>query len=71
MPRDPYQAVKMHQDIRSKRSLGMHACCWMLTDEPPMEPIEKLAEAAKLKGLPDSEFTVLSAIGATLRVKPE
>lgn len=35
---DPADAVKVHQDVRSRRSVGVHCCTWSLTDEPLDEP---------------------------------
>ncbi|KAL7008026.1 Protein-lysine N-methyltransferase efm4 [Cystobasidiomycetes sp. EMM_F5] len=65
---NPEDSVEIHSDIRSRRSVGIHWGTWQLTDERVMEPPERLAAAAKAKGLGADEFTTLEAIGATLRV---
>lgn len=44
---DPADAVKVHVDVRSKRSVGVHCCTWSLTDEPLDEPPKLLARAGK------------------------
>lgn len=46
---DPFDAVKVHQDVGSKRSVGVHCCTWSLTDEPLDEP-PKLLVRARLPG---------------------
>lgn len=61
----PEDAIVIHQHVKSKRSLGIHWGAWALTDEPVTEPPIRLAKAAKAAGLPEGEFGVLDAIGAT------
>lgn len=55
---NPAEAVKMHQDLRSRYSVGMHWGTFILTDEPLDEPPVKLAEALRLAEIPPSEFEV-------------
>ena len=53
-------------DLKSKKSLGMHWGTFILTDEPVLQPREKLDEAKQIKGVPKEEFTAPN-IGETLR----
>ena len=65
---NPPEAVKMHRDLRSEQSLGMHWGTFKLTDEPMGEPPLYLARALKEAAVPAEEFQVLK-IGET-RVFP-
>lgn len=62
----PEDAIEVHQDVRSKFSIGMHWGTFVLTDEPVNEPPERLREAAKQKGMREDEFITV-AIGGTVR----
>ncbi len=55
----PEESVKVHQDIRASKSVGIHWGTFMLTDEPLDEPPERLARAAEKAGLDQDEFIVL------------
>ena len=55
----PEDAVEMHVDVRSRRSVGMHWGTFPLTDEPLLEPVERLQEAVKRKGLRSDEFVAI------------
>ncbi len=61
------EAVKIHRDIRAKRSLGVHWGTFELTDEALDEPPRSLAREARDAGLKDDEFFVL-AVGETRRI---
>ncbi len=63
------EAVKIHQDVATKRSLGIHWGTFELTDEPLDEPPRSLAREASAAGLGEEEFFVL-AIGETRRIAP-
>lgn len=63
---DPQEAMQIHQDLRSKRSIGVHWGTFELTDEAIDEPPRELARAAAAAGLAPDAFTVM-AIGQTLR----
>lgn len=65
---NPEEAVLMHQDVKSKLSIGMHWGTFQLTAEPIMEPVERLQKALQEAKLEEDEFITL-AIGETLRVK--
>lgn len=41
----PEEAVRIHQEIASRHSLGMHWGTFQLTSEPMLEPPQRLAEA--------------------------
>lgn len=62
---DPAEAVRIHQDLGSKQSLGIHWGAFELTDEPLDEPPRALREALRKAGLRNDAFTVIPH-GATL-----
>ena len=43
---NPEEAVMIHKDIQSKRSLGIHWGTFKLTHEPFLEPPQKLKKLA-------------------------
>eukprot|EP01133_Synstelium_polycarpum_P017871 gene17871-21310_t len=57
---DPKQAVQIHKDIKSRKSIGMHFGTFILTDEPLLEPISLLAEEAEKAGLAQSHAVIAS-----------
>jgi N-acyl-phosphatidylethanolamine-hydrolysing phospholipase D len=59
MHADPGDAVKIHQDLHARHSVGMHWGTFVLTDEPLDEPPAKLAEARKAAGIAPDEFFVM------------
>jgi L-ascorbate metabolism protein UlaG (beta-lactamase superfamily) len=56
---DPEQSVKIHRDVRAKKSIGIHWGTFELTDESLDEPPKKLAEEMKKAGAPEGEFVAL------------
>ena len=56
---DPFEAVKIHEDVRSRRSIGCHWGTFRLTEEPWNEPPELLQRALAERGLTDKDFGVL------------
>ncbi|MDO6687203.1 MULTISPECIES: MBL fold metallo-hydrolase [unclassified Agarivorans] len=60
------EAIMIHNDVRSKLSIGMHWGTYPLTAEPVMEPAEQLIELSEQTK--QGEF-VSMAIGETLRLK--
>jgi N-acyl-phosphatidylethanolamine-hydrolysing phospholipase D len=56
---DPAQAVKIHQDLGARYSVGIHWGAFELTDEPLDEPPLKLAEARTAAGIPEDRFFVM------------
>jgi N-acyl-phosphatidylethanolamine-hydrolysing phospholipase D len=63
----PEDAVRVHEDIQSKRSIGMHWGTWVLTDEEVTEPPRRLKAAMENRGHDPKEFDVCK-IGETVRV---
>ncbi len=55
----PEEAVKIHQDIGARTSVGMHWGTFRLTVEPMDEPPQRLAKAREAAGLKVAEFTVM------------
>jgi len=55
---DPEDAVKIHLDVQSVKSVGVHWGTFLLGDDPCLEPPVKLAEATREKGLNESQFFV-------------
>jgi len=64
---DPTEAVQIHQDVRSQRSLGVHWGTFDLGDEPTDQAPQDLALARQAKGLEPEAFKVL-AVGQTWRL---
>ena len=65
---NPDEAVQIHQDVQSRFSVGMHWGTFLnLTDEPLLEPSQRLKEVLTEKKLsPESFITVKH--GQTLRL---
>ncbi|KAF8941190.1 hypothetical protein BGZ58_001471 [Dissophora ornata] len=63
----PEDAVRLHEDIRSKRSVGMHWGTWVLTDEDVTEPPKRLEAEMKNRGHDPATFNTVQ-IGETLVV---
>jgi L-ascorbate metabolism protein UlaG (beta-lactamase superfamily) len=61
---NPAEAVRVHRDVRSRLSVGMHWGTIQLTDEGRDDPPRALAEARKADGVPSSEFLVLQPGGS-------
>ncbi|CAF4597357.1 unnamed protein product, partial [Rotaria sp. Silwood2] len=55
----PDEAVQIHIDVRSKKSIGIHWGTWALANEYFMEPPKKLAHAVQSKLLNSSSFIVV------------
>jgi N-acyl-phosphatidylethanolamine-hydrolysing phospholipase D len=64
---NPAEAVQIHQDLRAKRSVGVHWGTFELTDEPLDQPPTDLAAARAAKGLAEADFSVM-AIGETRKL---
>ncbi|KAF8989704.1 beta-lactamase superfamily domain-containing protein [Cyathus striatus] len=61
----PQDSVRLFQDIRAKRALGMHWGTWILTSEDPLEPPKRLREECQRAGIEENAFNVCD-IGQTL-----
>lgn len=55
----PEEAVQVHVDVASKKSVAIHWGTFMLTDEPLDEPPKRLKEALRTEGLSPDEFVAL------------
>jgi N-acyl-phosphatidylethanolamine-hydrolysing phospholipase D len=64
---DPEQTVRIHRDIRARRSLGIHWGTFELADDALDEAPRALAAARKAAGLSQQEFFVLR-VGETRRM---
>ncbi|MBF8176180.1 MBL fold metallo-hydrolase [Herminiimonas contaminans] len=56
---DPGEAVKIHQNVHAKRSIGIHWGTFELTDEALDEPPKALAEELKKAHIPAADFVAL------------
>lgn len=55
---EPTEAVKIHRDLQSRQSVAMHWGTFQLTEEPPDQPPQKLAEALRDSGMSADGFWV-------------
>lgn len=62
---NPREAVRIHQDLNAKRSIGIHWGTFDLSDEPLDQPPRDLAAARRTLGVTDNAFGVI-AIGETV-----
>jgi N-acyl-phosphatidylethanolamine-hydrolysing phospholipase D len=60
--------VRIHQDVRSRFSLGVHWGTFRLCDDPVEAPMDGLPAARRQRGVPDEAF-VLFALGETRVLK--
>ncbi|RKP18626.1 hypothetical protein ROZALSC1DRAFT_29705 [Rozella allomycis CSF55] len=58
----PEDSVCLHQDIKSKKSIGMHYGTFVLTDEPVEEPPVRLKSSMVEKGLDPKEFECIKIV---------
>ena len=56
---DPFEAVQIHLDVRSRQSVACHWGTFPMTDEPLNEPPAALQQAMSARGLPPEQFRVL------------
>ncbi|CAK7227491.1 hypothetical protein SCUCBS95973_006563 [Sporothrix curviconia] len=63
MHADPLDAVDIFQDTRCRRAMGIHWGTWALTTEPVLEPPQKLKEALRRRGLPETGVFDVCEIG--------
>ena len=56
---DPEEALRIHTEVGSRRSISIHCCTFCLTDEELDEPPRRLEEALAAQGLPGSAFVTL------------
>lgn len=55
---NPADAVRAHQDLKARKSLGIHFGTWQLTDEGFQKPTEDLARALAESGISTEDFLV-------------
>ena len=65
---DADEAVRIHQDLRSKKSLGIHWGTFELTDEALDEPPQSLARARSKAKVAEEDFFLL-ALGQTRKLQ--
>jgi L-ascorbate metabolism protein UlaG (beta-lactamase superfamily) len=54
----PEDAVRIHQILKSPKSIGMHFGTFPLADDGMDEPGTTLKDVLKKEGIPESEFIV-------------
>ena len=57
---NPEDAVQIHRDVQSRKSIGIHWGTFILTDEPLVEPPVRLKKAAQDARLTADEFITLT-----------
>jgi L-ascorbate metabolism protein UlaG (beta-lactamase superfamily) len=55
----PTEAVKIHKEIRAKKSIATHFGTFPLADDGEDEPIAALRQALVKEGIPNEQFIVL------------
>ncbi|PWY92055.1 Metallo-hydrolase/oxidoreductase [Aspergillus heteromorphus CBS 117.55] len=53
MHADPHDAVRIFEDTKCKKAMGIHWGTWVLTNEEVLEPPKKLKEALSRHGIPE------------------
>jgi N-acyl-phosphatidylethanolamine-hydrolysing phospholipase D len=56
---NPDEAIRIHRDIKARRSVGIHWGTFLLTDEPLDQPLADLATARAKAGIGAEEFLTL------------
>lgn len=64
---NPTEAVKAHQDLGARRSMGIHFATFRLTDEDRDRPVQDLAVTRREAGLASDAF-IAPRFGETIRV---
>lgn len=64
---NPEEAVKIHKELKSKRSVGIHWGTFPLADEDDIEPALELARARQAEGVPAQDFFTMG-IGETVSI---
>ena len=66
---NPDEALQIHLDVQSKRSIGVHWGTFELTDEPLDQPIDDLQHALIQRQIPKNQFMLLKQ-GETISLSP-
>ena len=66
---NPLEAVKIHKDVKSRQSCGIHWGTFPLGFEDNVEPALDLARAREIEGLKHSDFFTMEH-GETILVSP-
>ena len=64
---NPAEAVQAHLDLEARRSIAMHFGTFRLTTEGIDEPLRALADACRVKQIPESRFRALD-VGESVRL---
>lgn len=62
---DPEEAILIHQDIKAKKSIGMHWGTFPMTAEGPIDPYVELVRQRELYQIPEEVFITMK-VGETL-----
>ncbi|KAG8868850.1 hypothetical protein FRB97_001858, partial [Tulasnella sp. 331] len=54
----PKDSVRLFQDVKARRAIGMHWGTWVLTLEPVMDPPKVLEVECKKAGIPEGAFNI-------------
>lgn len=63
MHANPHDSVRIFQDTKCRKALGMHWGTWVLTEEDVLEPPRKLKEALKKHEIPEEGVFDVCDIG--------
>ncbi|KAG8853241.1 hypothetical protein FRB96_008325 [Tulasnella sp. 330] len=63
----PKDSVRLFQDVKARRAIGMHWGTWVLTLEPVMDPPKVLEVECKKAGIPEGAFNICG-LGETVFV---
>ncbi len=64
---NPEEAVKIAQDVKAKKSIGMHWGTFQLSAEDVLDPVEALTKAKRELGMEDDAFTTM-ALGEQIHI---
>ncbi len=56
---DPEEAVQIMCDLHARAALGIHWGVFKLTDEDRDDPVRRLSESLKARGIEESRFTAM------------
>lgn len=55
----PTEAIQVHRDVQSRRSIAMHFGTFPLGDDGMNEPVDKLKKALKKEDVPEAKFIIM------------